>query len=130
MKKKIFLIISILLILGIGIFVNIQNNSNFKKVEISEFSIVDVAHLDEELDTWVKDNSKNKGVKQKQYQNKTYALISAGTVGADTTIIVDEVLKNDKRYKVNYIINEDEDKEYSENKFVLIEFKTDLKLSK
>lgn len=131
MKKK-YIGIGVFIVIALAIIGGLfsMDNSTYHKVEMSEYSIMDTAHLDKELNEWVKSKANKQGLHYKVIDGNTYALINAGKLGSGSGIIIEEVTKNKTSYKVQYSVNEVKDDEYKDNISVLLKFKSDLKVTK
>lgn len=125
--KKILVPVVVLVIVFYGYFLFVDN-SEFERIDMTEYSIVDIAQLDKKLDDWVKENKNREGISYTILDGNTYALVNAGVLGSESGIIIEEIYKNNTKYKIKYNVNEINDEEFEENTFILIKFKEALKV--
>lgn len=130
MTKKILIPMIIGIFGFLGYFLFIVDHSEFQKIDMTEYSIMDVSKLDDKLNNWLKQNKEKEGISYIILEGNTYAYINAGVLGNGSGIIIEEISKNNTKYKIQYDINEVKDEDFKENVSVLIKFKDDLKVIK
>lgn len=105
------------------------SNYKFEKVELNEYSIIDMGQLDEEIQEFVDSKKDTIGIHGKVIDGKTYAFINAGTLPSGSGIVIEEVLKNSFEYKVNYSVMKGEGSDSKEVQ-ALICFNKEVRLAK
>ena len=114
--KKLKMLISIVLILGISFLISISyekylEKNNLREIVEYKYDIIDRRAVNEELEKWINDtlnSSKNSGVYSMNDENNTYILIHSGKqTNEGTNIILYSVEQEKNNLNINYSINSD-----------------------
>lgn len=114
--KKLKMLISIVLIIGISFLISISyekylDKNNLREIVEYKYDIIDRRAVNKELEKWINDtlnSSKNSGVSSMNDENNTYILIHSGRqTNEGTNIILYSVEQEKNNLNINYSINSD-----------------------